>query len=64
MMDIYDAVYAFFENLFEFPRVIEFNTIRKVMVDEASTLNVNIPESHYKNLVRKASATVKDLIRL
>ena len=48
MMDIYDTVYAFCENLLEFPRVIEFKTIRKVMMDEASKLNVNIPESRYK----------------
>ena len=48
MMDIYDAVYAFWENLLEFPRVIEFKTIGKVMMDQASKLNVlNIPESHY-----------------
>ena len=59
MMDIYDAVYAFCENLVEFPRVIEFETIRKVVMDEASKLNVNILEAHYKNLVRKISATSK-----
>ena len=61
LMDIYDVVYAFCENLLEFPRVIEFKTIRKVMMDEASKLNVNIPESHHKNLARKISATFKDL---
>ena len=61
MMDIYDAVFAFCENLMEFPRVIEFKMIRKVMVDEASKLNVTVPESHYKNLIRKISATFKNL---
>ena len=30
-------------------------------MDEASKLNINIPESHYKILVRKISATFKDL---
>ena len=35
--------------------------IRKVMVDEASKLNVTVPESHYKNLIRKISATFKNL---
>ena len=61
MMDIYNTVYAFCENLLEFPRVIQFKTIRKVMMDEASKLNVNIPESRYKNLLRNISATFKDL---
>ena len=61
MMDIYDAGYAFCRNLLEFPRVIEFKTTRKVMMDEVSKLNVTIPESHYKNLVRKILATFKDL---
>ena len=60
VMDIYDAVYAFCRNVLEFPRVIEFKTIRKVLMDEASKLNVSILESHYKNLVRKISATFKD----
>ena len=64
IMDIYDAVYAFCENLLEFPRVIEFKTTRKVMIDEASKLNVNIPESHYKNLVTKISATFRELCPL
>ena len=61
MMDISDAAYAFCENLLEFPRVIEFKAIRKVLMDEASRLNVNIRKSHYKNPVRKISATFKDL---
>ena len=42
-------------------RVIEFKTIRKVMMNETSKLNVNIPESHYKNRVRKISATFKNV---
>ena len=61
MMNIYDADYAFCEHLLEFPRVIEFKTIRKIIMDEASKLNVNIPESHHKNLVRKISVTFKYL---
>ena len=61
MIDICDTVYTFCENLLECPRVIQCKTIRKVMMDEASKLNVNIPGPHYKNLLRKISATFKDL---
>ena len=57
MIDICDTVYTFCENLLDCPRVIQCKTIRKVMMDEASKLNVNIPESHHKNLLRKISAT-------
>ena len=51
-----DAVYVFCQNIIECPRVIEFQDIRNLMSSEARRLNVNIPESHYKNLLRKMSS--------
>ncbi len=47
--------FVFCQNIIECPRVIEFQDIRNLMSSEARRLNVNIPESHYKNLLRKMS---------
>ena len=57
---VYDAIFSFCEELIDNPRIIELNEIRKLMSDEAKRLDINIPDSHGNNLIRKLSSMFEE----
>ena len=54
-------VFEFCSDLIKSPRVVEFNMIRKIMSDEAQKMGIEIPQSDYKNLIRKISNRFEEL---
>ena len=59
--DVYDMVFEFCSDLIKSPRVVESKMIRKIMSDEAQKMAIEIPQSDYKNLIRKISNRFEEL---
>ena len=57
---VYQSVYKFCGELLENPKVVNLQMIKNLMYDEASNLNFEMPQSHYKNLVRKLLSRFQD----
>lgn len=57
---VYQSVYKFCGELLENPKVIDLQLIKNLMHDEASNLDFEMPQSHYKNIVRKLSSRFQD----
>ena len=51
--DVFHTVFEFCSDLIKSPRVVEFKMIRKILSDEAQKVGIEIPQSDYKNLIRK-----------
>ena len=48
-------------DLIKSPRVVEFKMILKIMSDEPQKIDTEIPQSDYKNLIRKISNRFEEL---
>ena len=59
--DVYHTVFEFCSDLIKSPRVVKFKMIRKIMSDEAQKMGIEIPQSDYKNLIRKISNRFEEL---
>ena len=58
--NVYQSVYKFCSELLDNPKVIDLNLIKNLMYKESNSPDFEMPQSHYKNIVRKLSNRFQD----